>query len=815
MCANIHLYFLKAIVLALFLRKYGKNNDSLSFFNLFLYVCKENCIQSFNYLYQTMKKNKESYKWTYVSVGGTTRVDIASGEDIAHLGELDKKQWTVLSCPVKGLELDERTLTMMDTNNDGKIHVDEVIAAANWLTDVLKDNDMLLKQEDTLPLDAFNIESEEGKRLAASARHILDNLGKEDATSISVADTSDSVAIFAKTQFNGDGIITPGSTDDESLQAVVNLIIATIGKATDRSGVDGVNAEQIEQFYAALADYSQWQAEGQAAKDDVFPYGDDTAAALDACNAIKEKMDDFYMRCKLTAFAADKAESLDVTAGQMEAVSNLNLAVINDDIAQCPLARVTAEAVLPYNGINPAWQGAFDALRTLVLDKENPDADSVSEAQWKTALARFDAYNAWCAAHKGDEVASLGIETVDALLKADRKGALLELVEKDNEQTEEANAIDAVDMFMHLYRDFYTLLKNYVSMTDFYNSYKDDVKAVFQAGRLYIDQRSTDLCILVSDMGKHGEMASLSGMYIVYCACVSKMKPEPITIAAVLTDGDVDNLRVGTNAVFYDRDGLDWDATVTKIVDNPISVRQAFWAPYKKLANWISDRINKSAAEKESASTANMLNKADNVKVPTTAEGAAAAPTPDAKKTSFDIAKFAGIFAAIGMAVGYIASALVSLAHGITAKWYNIFLILLVLILIISGPSMFIAWRKLRRRNLAPVLNANGWAINSKIRVNTRFGATLTHLVKFPKAVSKDPFETPAWIKWLRRILLLLVVAFAVLFFTNKLAPYGLAFRKAKPAVEAVEQSEAPAEENAPVADVPAAPAEEASVPTE
>ena len=754
-----------------------------------------------------MKKTKDLYNWTYATVGGTTRVSITSGEDIAHLGELDRKQWTVLSCPVHGLEMDESTLAMMDSNGDGKLHVDEVIAAAQWLTSVLKDKDMLLRQEDTLPLDAFNTECEEGQRLAASARQILENLGKPEATSISVADTSDSVAIFAKTQFNGDGVITSASTDDETFKAVVEHIMTTIGKVTDRSGVDGVNAEQIEQFYTALADYSQWQADGQARKADVFPFGDDTAAALAACTAIKEKMDDYFMRCKLTAFAADKAESLDVTASQLEAVSNMNLAVLNDDIAQCPLARVTAKAVLPYDGINPAWKGAFDTLRSLVLDKEYPSTEELTEAQWQAVLARFDAYNAWAAEHKGDAVAPLGVETVDALLKADQKEALLELVEKDNELADEAQAIDSVNKFMHLYRDFYKLLKNYVSMTDFYESYKDDIKAVFQAGRLYIDQRSTDLCIRVSDLGKHGEMASLSGMYIIYCECVSKLKPAPITIAAVLTDGDVDNLRVGTNAVFYDRDGLDWDATITKIVENPINIRQAFWLPYRKLANWISERINKSAAEKESASTANMLEKADNVKVPTNAAGGA--PAPETKKSAFDIAKFAGIFAAIGMAVGYIASALVSLAHGITAKWYNIFLILLAIILLISGPSMFIAWRKLRRRNLAPVLNANGWAINSKIRVNTRFGKTLTKLVKFPKAVGKDPFEKPAWVKWFWRIFFLLLLVFGILFFTNRLAPYGLPFHKEKPVAEVVE---APAEDAAPVADVPASPAEDVPV---
>ena len=73
-------------------------------------------------------------------MGKATRVSITTGEDIAHLKELDQKLWTVLSCPVKGLEFDENTLTMMDTNHDGKIHANEVVEAANWLTSVLKNH---------------------------------------------------------------------------------------------------------------------------------------------------------------------------------------------------------------------------------------------------------------------------------------------------------------------------------------------------------------------------------------------------------------------------------------------------------------------------------------------------------------------------------------------------------------------------------------------------------------------------------------------------------------------------------------------------
>ena len=85
------------------------------------------------------------YPWSFCSLGGVTRVKISSGEDIAHLGELDQKLWTVLSCPVDGLYFDKKTLSLLDTDKDGKIRVYEVVAAAEWITSVLKDKDLILK----------------------------------------------------------------------------------------------------------------------------------------------------------------------------------------------------------------------------------------------------------------------------------------------------------------------------------------------------------------------------------------------------------------------------------------------------------------------------------------------------------------------------------------------------------------------------------------------------------------------------------------------------------------------------------------------
>ncbi|MBO7456894.1 MAG: phage holin family protein, partial [Paludibacteraceae bacterium] len=241
---------------------------------------------------------------------------------------------------------------------------------------------------------------------------------------------------------------------------------------------------------------------------------------------------------------------------------------------------------------------------------------------------------------------------------------------------------------------------------------------------LIIDQRACHLCIRVNDLPKHDSQAPLSGMYLLYCNCENKKTGKTAQIVAAMTQGEIKNLSVGKNAVFYDNDGLDYDATVFKIIENPISIRQAFWTPYRKFAKWIEDKVNKSAAEKDAKAFDNMT---------TSAEAKAADPAAAEKKQAFDIAKFAGIFAAIGMALGMIGTALASVAVGLgKLSWWQLIIVFVCILLVISGPSMIMAWLKLRRRNLAPVLNANGWAVNADAIISVPFGKTLTEQVEFP-----------------------------------------------------------------------------------
>ena len=512
-------------------------------------------------------------------MGGVTRVRIQSAEDIRHLGELDKKMWTVLSCPTTGLEISSDSLSLMDADGDGKLRLKEVVATADYLCAALKDPQTLFEQKDEIVVD--NI-VDEGLRVMG------DRLAKDGV--VSLADV--------------------------------------------QAAIDGVTIEE-QPIPAAPIE-------------------------ADVIAAYKEKQAEY------------------AAYFEQEKLQKLGLAVIAED------------AVKP----------GMTEKKFVEMGKQIAD--------WEAAKAAAEKTNA------------------DALAAAKAE-------------------FEPLRKLLLIHRDFYRLLRNFITLEDFYDRDSETI-ASFEAGTLIIDQRACKLCMRVNDPAKHDAQAPLSGMYLLYCHCENKKTGKTMSIVAAMTQGEVKNLSVGKNAVFYDNDGLDYDATVTKIIDNPISIRQAFWTPYRKFGNWIQEKINKSAAEKDAKAFDDMTAKAD----------AAADPNAE-KKMPFDIAKFAGIFAAIGMALGMIGTALVAVAEGMSGfAWWQYLVIFVCILLVISGPSMIIAWMKLRRRNLAPVLNANGWAVNSDAIISVPFGKTLTEQVAFP--IIKIKKGMAGWQKWLLALGIIIVV---------------------------------------------------------
>ncbi len=696
----------------------------------------------------------EKYRWRFFRAGAVDQVTLADGDDLAHLDELDQKLWVALSCPTRGLEFDGRTLELIDTDHDGHIRPAEILAVVRWARDALRNLKDVFRREGKVALAAINDETPLGKELLAEARHILQSLGRPEADVISLDDIADTAKIVAATRFNGDGILPAESAGDEGTAQAVRDIMAALGGKTDRSGKPGVDQATVDKFFEEAGTFVAWLDKGE--KDGATSVaGPGTTVAAEALAAVRAKVDDYFTRCRLAAFDGRAAVALNASEAALVALSPKTLSANADEIAQLPLAPIAANRPLPLGeGLNPAWAARVGALSDAVVGPVLGAAKVIlPEAEWVAIKERMAPFFAWQADKPATDVAKLPGARVRELLAGNSRKDLTDLIAQDVAGGDQVQRLEQVEKLIRVHRDLVRLLHNFVTFSEFYRTRR----AIFQVGTLFIDGRSCDLCLPVEDSGKHANLAGMARAYLLYCDCTRK-GGEKRSIVAAVTGGETDNLMVGRNGVFCDHKGNDWDATVTRIVENPISIRQAFWSPYRSFVRMIEAQVAKraSAADEEAkkkvevAATATAHADKGGVEVPQ--------KKPEPKK--IDV----GTVAAIGVAVGGIATFLTSIVAMFLGLGLWMPVGFLGLLLAISGPSMLIAGLKLRQRNIGPILDANGWSVNAMAKINIPFGAALTQVARLPRGSKRelrDPFaeKKRPWKTYLFLIALLVLAA--------------------------------------------------------
>lgn len=729
------------------------------------------------------------HTWRYFEAGGVSQVALEDGADLKALPQLDQKLWVALACPVKGTHLDEDSLSLVDSDQDGRIRAPEILEALRWSEQVFVDMDLLLERKDELWMRQLRQDTPEGQAVRSVVQHVLSQKGRDFFT---VADAVGARELLYAMAFNGDGVVPPASAQDPEVRQLLEDILATVGGVEDRSGQQGVDAAHLEAFWEALVGYQAWWKHAEEDEDTVVPLGSQTAPAVEAFAVVRAKIDDYFTRCALAAFDERAAAHLAGEENRWIDVAGRTLTRSDEQIAAFPLAQVGPGRALPLKeGLNPAWTAPMERFLDKSVTPLLGELDVLTRAQWRDLKGRFAAYEAWLHDKKGQAVEPLGIERIRALLESDLHTRAQALLARDLELADEADALQSVERAARYRRDLGELLHNFINFRDFYLPQRS---AIFQAGVLYLDSRSCELCLRVEDINKHSAMAQTSYTWLAYCQCTRKGTPGTLSIVAAFTDGDDEFLTVGRNGLFYDRDGKDWDATITKVIQQPISIRQAFWEPYKRLARFVSQQIEKFAQEqdKDISQKANQsftqqfqeaqaaVKKPAGPKAPADPKAPAAQEASMAQK-GFDIARFAGIFAAVGLALGFIASAATMLVTGfLSLRLWQMPLAVAGVLLLISGPSMLLAAFKLHQRNLAPLLDANGWAINGRTRLNIPFGTSLTHMAKMPQGAQRvrgdlhpDHKRSP-W-PWL---LLVVLVCAGALLWDMGLLPQWLGLRQ-------------------------------------
>ena len=378
--------------------------------------------------------------------------------------------------------------------------------------------------------------------------------------------------------------------------------------------------------------------------------------------------------------------------GEATAVGEAALAAVESVIdaffalpEDMPLVTEAPDVTLPLRDhLNPKHLEAIMAFADACVKPVLGDGvTSIDRIGWKKVKAAFAPYRAWVAAKPVMNAGKLG-----------------DLVDEER----------VLRYKLHLLE----FLENFVSMRRLYAA---DESATFQMGTLRIDGKEMSLCFHVASEAAHSALSGKSNCCVLYLKLKRPSEKAERSVCAVVTAGAVAQLYVGRNGVFFDRDGKDWDAVVTKVVENQVSLAEAFWAPWRKLGEGVASTVKKFLGAKQSAAQATV--------------------DASAQSTEAGGAAMASSVAAIGIGIGMVtaaAASLMAVVSGMNAK--EVAISIVALVLVVSLPSMILTWFKLRKRDLGAILNAGGWAVNRPMYFSMKRARAFTKCAPNPMWLS-------------------------------------------------------------------------------
>ncbi len=678
-----------------------------------------------------------AYRFPFSTIAGTMQARLLCGSDVEHLAELDRKQWLMLSCAVTAMGPDgEPVARALDTDGDGRVRVPEILEAINWLRPRLRSFDCLFTDAEGLVAEDIAPETPEGKPLAQLFSRLAPS-----GEPLTKANLGDAFAAFRAAPANGDGVVPPGAAGAEHL-AFGEAVLAVTGGTPAIDGSTGISAETLEAFFNALAAYDAWCA---AQPTGSLPGALEPATATAAIVRLREKVQAYFHDCELLAYNPAAAETF-------------TLPTHFNALADAPLALPEAggRALAFDKGINPLYSEAMGILEKLVLGLD-PTATALTPETWADAWNAVAPFIDWAAAKPAgaDTFAKISTDALAALREPSARAVFEAALADDVAQAPLAAAFDDLCRLMTLRVGFLRLLRNFVNVEDLY---PPKAAALFQTGTLIMDGRACALCFPIEGAAAaHATAAATANCCLAYCTLTRTSEKRTRTICAVFTAGSAATLAVGRNGIFFDLEGKDWDATLIHLVPNPMSLWEAFFAPWRRIGAAVAGALRKVVAGKDASAA--LSSKAEATVL--------AADTGKAPASAANGGAVMASVATLGIALSFAATAVTGIVSMLTnTPLWKTGLAVLGVILVVSVPSVILTWFRLRARDLSPILNASGWAVNRRIGLTPALGRFFTQRASYigQRFVPAPPMtRVRHWLRWLAALIVLLVLVAAAL----------------------------------------------------
>ncbi|MBQ4481065.1 MAG: hypothetical protein II943_10550 [Victivallales bacterium] len=700
----------------------------------------------------------------FIREGKAYQLVIENGHDLKDALTLDEALWVAMSAPVKAFVCDQKFLAYVDTNKTGHISSEELKAAIRWLLDVYPKKDQITaKFSGQLQLADLNIESETGKAIDHSARYILKDLEAKNQEAIDLATVRKFQDILTARPLNGDGVISLLATTEtkdaakaEDMKSLVADAVLATGGTLDLDGTQGATLEQVKTFYDAIPQYLEWLAAGAlpegATTSEIQPFGGDTGAMLALLDANRALVDEFFKLCDLQGFDHRLTGMTLQGDGAPTSIDPTQWPGVESHLKAMPLVQPAGKDEIPLDNldyINPLYRDWWrDLLNKIIKPVLGADTQALTPAGWAKVQAVFGPYKDYMASQKGGFCAAVDVEH---LRKYAADAELIPLAEDLATRDAAVAAIlkeaGAVEQALLYLQHLVSLCNNFISFPDLYEPKQ---LTLFERGKCVIDGRWFNMCFPVNDLGAHSALAANSSMFLIYVEVEAK---PPYTVCAPVTIGDKGNLTVGKRGIFFDRDGVEFTCHITKVIENPVCLKEALLAPFSKFGKMAEDKVSSMASNSDATITKNM---SETLNDPKAAAAATAAQAPAPKDGGGNKAM---MFAGVGMAFAALSSAFAFICKTLSSmSTVAILVSLLAVILILLTPIALLAILKLRRQDLSSLLEGNGWAINSRLRLTRKQRKSFSRGGRFPKDAEGTPYKRFLhFIAWLVFILVVVI----------------------------------------------------------
>lgn len=661
-------------------------------------------------------------------IGGSTQLVIESANDFRNAYELDPAHWTLTSIPAKNLLCPAEFLALIPQDASGRIHVKDVRGLLKWVISTVADLSDFITAAPALRLAALNDKDADGLRAKETAVLALKRIGAKTDSEITIEQINEFKTLVSNALQNGDGIIPPGPVEDAITAECIKFAMAAVGSQKDISGADGVGAAELDAFESMLNGFLAWTDEGIAREKELFPYAAATAGLWSKYLAVAADVDDYFESCHALVFAGSHDSGSRVPKNTFDSNDSSS---VKDFFKKAPLAPADPACILHLNErVNPTRAGVLTAFFGAFRAAVPGDADSISEAEWTAFKAAIAPYGDWIGRKNTDKLDGLDLERLRAVAASKAFENIRAMIAEDTVVSNNVTCCDLVRKVIICQTNLREFLNNFINMEALFSPEK---RSFILAGKLVMNGFNFHMCMIVHDVAAHKKIAATSNVCVMYINATTGTAPavKSMTLAVAVTAGTMRRLFVGKSGVFYTPDGLIWDAVITDLIQQPVSLKEAILMPFYRIGDIISSQAEKHFAAKTNAFEADVTKNVDSK---------LAGDDQPKKEGGLNMPMLimgGGVgIAALGSSFAFMAKSL----QGVSI--WRILAVLLGIFIIICAPFVILSLLKLFRRSLTRFLEANGCALNREMRLTLALGRIFTYVPRIPGKFSLYSMNT-------------------------------------------------------------------------